>query len=82
MSKFIKLYVLDTQKADHDYVAYIHPQSVLRVDTATPVERLDRKEVNSVIMCTTGKFWLTENAAQFIARVEAAIDEAESSIPK
>ena len=79
--KLFKIQALDSENGDHDYVAFIHPQHVIRVDSACPCDRKFRRECNSVVITTTGKLMTNENVVQFVERLESALEAAESSIP-
>lgn len=79
--KLFKLNVLDSEGNDHDYVAYIYPQHVIRVDSACPCDRKFRREVNTIVITNTGKLAINENVVQFVERLEAALEAADSSIP-
>lgn len=81
MTKFLKLQVLDREDAKSDYVAYIYPHHIIRVDTSTESERKFRREVNSVVVSNTGSLWCAEAAAVIVAKVEAELEKAQSSIP-
>jgi hypothetical protein len=70
MLNFIKVPALAQTSAENDSVSHIRTDTILEIRAATVYDRKQRKEINSLVICSHGVIATTDNAATILEKLK------------